>query len=111
MDKDQLHLREIEDMQPDPHPRRRQDERNWFAKNWLGVATLGSWIVMQVWSGGSWFGSSAANNAEIQRQVNQIQKDLNEARNIYVRQDVFNVTLESINQRLASIDRKVSDKR
>lgn len=107
---DELSFEEIKAMQPDPHPRRRDDERGWIQKNWLSVVMMASWMFTLIWNGGTWLGGTTASTAELQRQVAQLRHDVDESRGTYVRNDVFQVTLESIEKRLASIDRKLSEK-
>ena len=100
--------RDDENSDDDQRPRRRREDSAWLAKNWLGVLLLVGSLVMQGWGGSAWIFGRESKERELSEQVKRLQVELEQARTDYVRKDVFNAMWISINDRLVSIDAKVS---
>lgn len=101
------------DIDNERRPRRKSDEEkeSWFSRNWLGVAALCGSLTMQAWSGGAWVFGRESRERELAAQVAQLQTEIAKAQSTYVRVDVFGAMWTSINDRLASIDRKLSEQK
>lgn len=106
MERSQLHLQEILDVEPSVLGDRRHS-RSWLRDNWMAVALFIGWALTQVWSSTDWLHQRVQIETVTKADVERLRQDLQQVPSTYVRQDVFTQVLIRINERLTSIDNKL----
>lgn len=83
----------------------------WLRANWIGLGMFAIVLYGQLWNGSGWLHARENSEQVTQQQLEELRKQIEKVDNTYVRQDVFTQVLVNINQRLASIDNKLSKER
>ncbi len=113
----------LTDSEPEPEsrPKRRSDD-NLIVKHWLPLVLVVITLFGTGRDGFGWIFGRESNERQMAAEIVQLRAELaaqvvkanaaeDAASRTYVRQDVYSITLENINARLASIDRKLSEQK
>lgn len=95
---------------PVPTPKILSDRRieNLWTRNWLGIVALAGSIVWQAWVGSTWVYDRQAVERELLARVVKVESEQLHAKDVFVTQETFNLTMKNIEYRLLSIDTAVT---
>lgn len=105
-----LTLTDREELEPDDRPRRRSDD-NTFVRYWLPFVLVAISLFGSGRDGFGWIFGRESKEHELEVQISRMQADIDQLRSDAVRKDIYSLTIQTISDRLASIDRKLSERR
>lgn len=88
-------------------PERRASDTIW-TRNWLGIVALAGSIIWQAWVGSTWVYDRQAVERELLSRIVKVESEQLHAKDVFVTQETFNLTMKNIEYRLLSIDTNVT---
>lgn len=106
-----LTLTDREEDDPEPDRARRRHDDNVFIRLWLPIILVTITLFGSGRDGFGWVFGRESKEREMTAQIESLKGDVLRLREEVVRKDIYTLTMQNINDRLASIDKKLSERR